>query len=102
VGAPNEDLSKIVTITPLEKYNFKILSTRVSSGDNIEVELKIKQTEKDVSEKTVWEVHIKNIRKTPGRYYETIHLTTDFKLMPELTIRVFGNIKHKDESQKSQ
>lgn len=100
-GAPDGDLSEIVTITPSENYNFKILSSSVSNGDNIDVELKTKLDENKTSEKPMWEIHIKNIRKTPGRYYETIYLVTDFKLMPKLTIRVFGNIKLKDKSQTS-
>ena len=101
-GDPDEDLSKIVTIIPSEKYNFKILSARVSNGDNIDVELKTKLAENETSEKPVWEIHIKNIRKTPGRYYETIYLATDSRIMPKLTIRVFGNIKHKKKSQTSE
>ncbi|MCP3898820.1 MAG: hypothetical protein GY707_03690 [Desulfobacteraceae bacterium] len=100
-GEPNEDLSEIVTITPSEKYDFKVLSIKVSNGENIEVDLKTKLSETEGSEKPVWQVHIKNIRKTPGRYYETIYLATDLKLMPKLTIRVFGNIKHKENSQAS-
>jgi hypothetical protein len=70
----------------------------VSNGDNVEVELKTKPAENNESGKPIWEVHIKNIRKTPGRYYESIFLTTDFEIMPEMTIRVFGNIQIKDKT----
>ena len=96
-GSVDEDLEKIVTIIPSDKYKFEILSLRISSGENVDVELKKKTLEDNGIEKTIWEVYIKNIRKTPGRYYEAIYLTTDFKLQSQLTIRVFGNIKQPDK-----
>ncbi|MCK5101127.1 MAG: hypothetical protein KAR45_23660, partial [Desulfobacteraceae bacterium] len=92
-GAPNDELTKIVTVIPSEKYDFNILSCSVSNGENVEVELKTKLTKEEDTEKTIYEIHIKNIRKTPGRYYEAIYLATDYKITPKLTIRVFGNIK---------
>ena len=92
-GNINEDLSKTVTIIPSEKYNFNILSCKVSSGKNIDVVFKRKIIKEDSSEEPGWELHIKNISKTPGRYYEAIHLKTDLAITPTLTIRVFGNIK---------
>ncbi len=125
-GFVNEDLEKIVTIIPSDKYKFEILSLRISSGENVDVELKKKTLEREDKEKTIWhrikslfggwmlssleqedkgktiwEVYIKNIRKTPGRYYEAIYLTTDFKLQPQLTIRVFGNIQQLDKLQQT-
>lgn len=100
-GAPDEDISTIVTISPSEKYDFNILSCKVSNGENISVDFKKKTSENDVSERSEWEIHIKNIRKTSGRYYEAIYLATDFKILPKLTIRVFGNIKQTDKLQTS-
>ena len=92
-GNISDDVSKTVTIIPSKKYNFDILSCKVSSGENIDVDFKRKIIKKDSSEEPGWELHIKNTSKTPGRYYEAIHLTTDFEITPTLTIRVFGNIK---------
>ena len=100
-GAPDEDISTIITIIPSEKYNFNILSCKVSNGENISVDFKKQTSENDMPEKPGWEIHIKNIRKTPGRYYEAIYLATDFKLIPKLTIRVFGNIRQTDKLQTS-
>ena len=62
----------------------------------VEVELKTRLAKEEDTEKTIYEIHIKNIRKTPGRYYEAIYLATDYKITPKLTIRVFGNIKQKN------
>ncbi len=102
-GSANENLNRVVTITPLEKYNFKILSTTLSNGDNIKVELKTRAIDdKDAETQPVtYEVHIQNIRQTPGRYYESIHLRTDSKFSPDITIRVFGFIRQETTKQKT-
>jgi adenine-specific DNA methylase len=87
----------------LEKYNFKILSTTLSNGDNIKVELKTRVIDgKDAETQPVtYEIHIQNIRQTPGRYYESIHLQTDSKFSPDITIRVFGFIRQETAKQKT-
>ncbi|MCK5096501.1 MAG: hypothetical protein KAR45_00265, partial [Desulfobacteraceae bacterium] len=68
-GNISDDVSKTVTIIPSKKYNFDILSCKVSSGENIDVDFKRKIIKKDSSEEPGWELHIKNTSKTPGRYY---------------------------------
>lgn len=98
-GSPDEDLSQIVTIVPAEKYNFNILSTKVVNGENIEVELKPIVSDNDDVKNAGWELHIKNIRKTEGRYYEAINLATDLKINPTITIRVFGSIKSETKTE---
>jgi len=99
-GFAGEELNQVVTITPVKKYKFKILTTKITNGENIKVELEKKQKQED-SSKPAWELHIKNIKKTPGRYYDTIYLSTDSKLLPTISIRVFGNVKDKDLSKSS-
>jgi len=37
-----------------------------------------------------WELKVENLRKTTGRFYDTIVLTTDSKVRPQLNVRVYG------------
>ena len=92
-GAP---LKQTVTIVPEKSYPFKIIETKARSGRDIRFDLR---EEKDAT--TVkYLLTVENLKDSQGRYSDTIQLTTDSKIKPQIQISVFGRIDPAD-SQKT-
>ncbi len=87
-GEAGEDITETVTVKPVEKFGFRILSGSVKKGDNLDVGFSQGETRG-----SAWKVTVKNRAQQAGRYYDIIYLKTDSKLKPEVKIRVFGHIK---------
>ena len=87
-GAAGHPITATAKIIPEEKYPFKIKSISVVNKKNIGVKLETSQD----SKKTSYLITVENLRKTKGRYFDTIKLKTDSKIRPEIMIYVFGNI----------
>ena len=87
-GKVDEKIAEMVTVRPVEKFGFRILSGDVKKGKNIDVDFL-----KDVPVKSAWKISIRNTAGQAGRYYDVITLKTDAALLPKLRIRVFGNIQ---------
>ncbi len=85
-GPVSNEFEQVVYITPSEKYRFSITDLVLKNGLNITADLLPPGEEGD----STWQLVVKNIRKEPGRYFDTIVLATDSQTMPELKIRVFG------------
>lgn len=90
IGSPEDTIRSIVTIVPVEKYDFSIKEESFTAGKNIDIELK-----RSKDKKKSWELVVTNLRKAVGRYYEVITLKTDSVFQPEMKIRVFGNVSAK-------
>jgi len=87
-GAVGEEIKRTITITANEKYPFKIINARAKVGKDIRYELKeIKQSG---GEKYL--LYVENLKKQKGRYYDIIYLKTNKRPLPEIIIRVQGNI----------
>jgi hypothetical protein len=87
VGMAGQPLSSSVTITPEKKYDFKITKASAVKGTHIKVSLSPRP------EGTPgYIVSVENLKKTMGRYYDTVVLKTDSKLKPVIRIKVYGNI----------
>jgi hypothetical protein len=77
-----------VVIIPEEKYAFNIVKTSVKSGEFIRYQLnEVKQTKG-----MVYQLVVENIRRTKGRYVDTIYLKTNSKFRPMIKIPIYGNI----------
>lgn len=87
-GAVGEQIKRTITIAANEKYPFKIVGTRAKVGKNIRYELK--PAEPSGGEKYL--LYVENLKKQTGRYYDIIYLKTNKKSLPEIIIRVQGNI----------
>lgn len=88
IGAANQDIQAFVVIIPEEKYAFNIVGTSVKSGEFIRYQLnEVKQTKG-----IVYQLVVENIRKTKGRYVDTIYLRTTSKFRPMIKIPIYGNI----------
>jgi len=83
-----EEIKGTITITANEKYPFKIISARAKVGKDISYELK--EVKNSGGEK--YSLSVQNIKTQRGRYHDIIYLKTDKDPLPEIIIRVQGNI----------
>ncbi len=74
---------------PEADYPFKITSHRAEKGEFFEYKL----LEKQMGQILGYELVADNLKTDKGWYSDTIILTTDSAVRPELRIRVNGNIK---------
>ena len=87
VGMAGQPMSGLATITPKKKYDFKIIKVFAEKGVDIKVNLAPRP------EGTPgYILTVENLKKTIGRYYDTVIIKTDSKLKPILKIKVYGNI----------
>jgi hypothetical protein len=87
-GAVGKQIQRTITIAPNEKYPFKIIGARAKVGKDIRYELKpVKH-----SGGKKYLLSVENLKKQTGRYYDMIYLKTNKKPLPEIIIRVQGNI----------
>jgi len=87
-GAVGKQIKRTITIAANEKYPFKIIGTRAKVGKDISYELK--PVEHSGGKKYL--LYVENQKKQKGRYYDIIYLKTNKKPLPEIKIRVQGNI----------
>ncbi len=88
-GYAGDAIKSKVTIIPEKKYAFRILNARAKNGDNINIKL----GEVKKSGGQAYELNVENLKKETGRYYDTIILTTDSQIRPELSVRVYGYLR---------
>lgn len=89
VGPLGSKLRQTVSIMPEAEYPFTITSHRAGKGEFFEYKL----IEKQEGQKRGYELVADNLKADKGWYSDTIILTTDSAVRPELRIRVNGNIK---------
>ena len=82
---------RTVKIIPEPKHPFKILEVRARNGKDIRFELKPISGQ----EQNGYELVVENLKKTKGRYSDTIILKTDSAVKPEIKIHVYGDILEK-------
>lgn len=86
-GTMGDDLSQTITIKPTEKYPFSIMGFWMQKGKDIKVDFK------DISsDEKVWQVIVTNKKKDTGKFFDTIILKTDSRIIPLLKVRVYGEI----------
>ncbi len=88
-GYAGDAIKSKVTIIPEKKYAFRILNARAINGDNINIKL----DEVKKSGGQAYELNVENLKNETGRYYDTIILTTDSQIRPELSVRVYGYLR---------
>ena len=86
-GKAGDKVAGKVLIEPAEKYSFKIVDAKPLKGDNISVTL-----EENAQEGKGYLLTVENKLAQQGHYYDAIHLKTDSKIKPEISVRVYGNI----------
>jgi hypothetical protein len=84
-GAPGEELSAVVTITPAEKYDFKILEMKQKFNTQIKAELVPPE-----AGSRVWRVKIKTQSDKADDLYDIISFKTDSPFKPKFKVRVYA------------
>jgi hypothetical protein len=88
-GYAGDSLTAKVSITPATQYPFKILKVSAKDGKNI----KFRLDEVQGSANGAYELQVENLKQDTGRYIDMIFLDTDSKVRPQLSIRVYGNLR---------
>jgi hypothetical protein len=88
-GYVGDTLQALVSLIPEKKYPFKILNVSAKDGKNIKFQL----DEVESSANGAYELKVENLKPDTGRYYDTIFLKTDSKIRPEISVRVYGNLR---------
>ncbi|MBI9085564.1 MAG: hypothetical protein JEZ11_18345 [Desulfobacterales bacterium] len=86
-GEAGSDIRVQTTIVPEKRFPFKVVSISAGNGGNIRYDLSERQ---DGSGGYL--LAVENIKTSPGRYHDTIQLTTDSQIKPKITIAVYGHI----------
>ena len=87
-GAVDSELKETVRIVPEENYPFKIIDTKAQVGKDI----RYKVSEDNHSRNLSYLLTVENLKRTTGRFYDTIYLMTDSSIKPKISIRVYGKI----------
>ena len=95
-GFFGDKIKSTVKIIPEKKYPFKISDVKAINGKYIHYTLEKNKS----SEKMEYVLTVENLKNDKGRYFDTIKLTTDSKLRPEIKIYVYGYISDRPANQK--
>jgi hypothetical protein len=90
-GFVGDTIKKSVTIIPEKKYDFKITKSHARNGKYINFQLE----QVKGAERTEYALTIENLRTDPGRYSDVIILETDSEIRPNLSVRVYGNLRQR-------
>ena len=88
-GPVGSEVGRWVSISPEEKYPFKILDVRLKSGKYVKATFEERENPKG---KPLFAVRLENLKTDPGRYYDQVLLDTDSPVRPTLAIAVYGQI----------
>ncbi|MEA1946812.1 MAG: hypothetical protein U9N83_05860 [Thermodesulfobacteriota bacterium] len=87
-GTADQSIETSVTITPAEKYPFRIVDVSAKKGDNIRLTFK----EIHSKDRNQYVLMVKNIKNRKGRYVDKIYLKTDSTIRPVIEVVVVGII----------
>jgi hypothetical protein len=87
-GKSGQPMRQELVVKPRDSYPFKVTEINAKNGVNIQYELKEQETPQGKS----YIVTVENTKTSPGKYYDTLILSTDSPLKPKLPIHVYGTI----------
>lgn len=90
-GLLGTEISAILKIIPEKKYAFQI--TGIKSGKEKYFSYNLKEIKK--LGRSEYVLTVNNISTESGRYFDKIMIETDSAVIPDIKIKVFGNIKSK-------
>lgn len=96
-GALGQPIRTAVNIIPEKAYPFRILKTDAREGKYIRFDLKEVKHDKGLG----YLLTVENLKKEPGRYFDTINLETDSTIQPKIFVRVYGNIYDPKQARKT-
>ncbi len=89
-GSADQDIQTVARIVARDKYPFEIKSVRSENPGNISFDLQ----RQEVARGIVYHLTIKNLKRAPGRYFDTLIIETDSAIMPEIKYFVIGIISN--------
>lgn len=87
-GAAGDDIRTEIRIIPNKKSSLRITGVKAGKGKNISLDLKEVKDQDGIQ----YLLSVINLSKTAAEYTDTIYLTTDSELKPQITIKVSGEI----------
>ena len=87
-GYGGQTIRQEVVVTPRASYPFKVTGIKAKNGNNIRFDMH----EQTTPEGNSYVVSVENTKTTPGKYYDTLLISTDSKLKPTVPIHVYGTI----------
>jgi hypothetical protein len=87
-GSGDQSLRQELVVTPRAEYPFKVTGVKAKNGVNIRFEMH----EQVTPEGTSYVISVENTKTSPGKYYDTLLISTDSSLKPTLPIHVYGTI----------
>jgi hypothetical protein len=87
-GKSGQVMPQELVVTPRAGFPFKLTEVNAKNGVNIRYELK----ELETAEGKSYVVRVENTKTSPGKYYDTLLLSTDSQLKPKIPVHVYGTI----------
>jgi hypothetical protein len=87
-GKSGQPMRQELVVKPRASYPFKVTEISAKNGVNIQYEMKEQETPEGKS----YVVTVENTKTSPGKYYDTLFLSTDNPLKPKIPIHVYGTV----------
>jgi hypothetical protein len=87
-GYRGQTLRQELVVKPRAAYPFTITEVSAKYGHHIKYEMREQQTPQGKA----YVVVVENTKTSPGKYYDTLFMTTDSPLKPKIPIHVYGTI----------
>jgi hypothetical protein len=87
-GNSGQPMRQELVVTPRAGYPFKVTEVSAKNGVNIAYTMR----EQEAPEGKSYIVSVENTKTSPGKYYDTLLLSTDSPLKPKIPIHVYGTI----------
>ena len=97
-GNSGQPMRQELVVTPRAGYPFKITGVSAKNGVNIQYAMR----EQEAPEGKSYIVTVENTKTSPGKYYDTLLLSTDSPLKPKIPIHVYGTIAAGPQKDKQQ
>ena len=97
-GNSGQPMRRELVVKPRAAYPFKITEIKAKNGINIQYELKEQETPEGKS----YIIMVENTKTSPGKYYDTLFLSTDSTLKPKIPVHVYGTIAAGPKKDKQQ
>ncbi len=87
-GQRDQVMRKELVVTPRADYPFEVTEVSAKNGVNIRYELR----KEDTPQGKAYIILVENTKTTPGKYYDTLLISTDSKIKPKIPVHVYGTI----------
>lgn len=97
-GKSGQPMRQELVVTPRADYPFKVTEVNAKNGVNIQYAMREQETPQGKS----YIVTVENTKTSPGKYYDTLLLSTDSAVKPKIPVHVYGTIAAGPKEEKQQ